>query len=74
MSQDLSKGSDLAEKQESSDAQGSGRKSSHFSTRVEDDAMEFIQAIAPFKTVNNQPFPSWTEVFQVFIDLGYKKP
>lgn len=46
---------------------------SHFTTPVEDDALEFIQAIEAFKKAKRRPFPTWGEVLLVLKDLGYRK-
>ena len=34
---------------------------------------EFLQAMQEYKKVNRKPFPSWTEVLDVFHALGYRK-
>ena len=49
------------------------RKKSHYSTPVENEDLEFIQAIEDFKREQGQPFPSWSEVLQVLKRLGYSK-
>jgi hypothetical protein len=46
---------------------------SHFTTTVDEDAMEFIQAIEVFKKAKHRPFPTWGEVLQVLKGLGYRK-
>ena len=51
----------------------SGRKVSHYATPVEDEELEFIQAIEAFKSESGQLFPSWSEVLQVLKSLGYHK-
>ncbi|RME41746.1 MAG: hypothetical protein D6788_00565 [Planctomycetota bacterium] len=35
--------------------------------------LEFIQAIDEYKRVNDRPFPSWSEVFEIIHYLGYRK-
>lgn len=35
--------------------------------------LEFVLAIDEYKRVNNRPFPSWSEVFEVIRFLGYRK-
>ena len=35
--------------------------------------LEFIMAIDEYKRMNNRPFPSWSEVFEVIQYLGYRK-
>lgn len=46
---------------------------SRFSTPVDDEALEFIQAIETYKHEKGRPFPSWTEVLQILKSLGYRK-
>ncbi len=38
-----------------------------------DELLEFVLAIDDYKRVNNRPFPSWSEVFEVIRYLGYRK-
>ena len=38
-----------------------------------DDLLEFVKAVDEYKRVNNKPFPSWSEVFEVIWYLGYRK-
>ena len=52
----------------------STRRKSQFSTAVDGDQLEFIQAIEAFKKEHNRAFPSWSEVLQVLKGLGYVKP
>lgn len=49
------------------------RRKSHYSTPVDDEELEFIQAMEDFKKENSQPFPSWSEVLRVLKGLGYSK-
>ena len=35
--------------------------------------LEFIMAIDEYKRINERPFPSWTEVFEIIQYLGYRK-
>ncbi len=35
--------------------------------------LEFIMAIDEYKRVNDRPFPSWSEVFEIVQYLGYRK-
>jgi len=35
--------------------------------------LEFINAVNRFKSVNQKPFPTWSEIFEIFVSLGYKK-
>ncbi len=34
---------------------------------------EFVMAIETYKKVNKRLFPSWTEVLEVMLQLGYRK-
>ncbi|MGB0716148.1 MAG: hypothetical protein ACPGXK_09735 [Phycisphaerae bacterium] len=34
---------------------------------------EFVNAIDEYKRVNDRPFPSWSEVFEIIRYLGYRK-
>ncbi len=52
---------------------GKGKRISHYATPVEDDCLEFIQAIEKFKAEENQPFPSWSEILMILKSLGYEK-
>ena len=38
------------------------------------ETLEFINAIDEYKRVNERPFPTWTEIFEIVIALGYRKP
>lgn len=35
--------------------------------------LDFIMAIDEYKRVNDRPFPSWSEVFEIVHYLGYRK-
>lgn len=35
--------------------------------------LEFLRAMDMYKTANHRPFPTWREVYRVFISLGYSK-
>ena len=35
--------------------------------------LEFIMAIDEYKKLNERPFPSWSEVFEIVQYLGYRK-
>jgi len=35
--------------------------------------LEFVMAIDEYKRVNQRPFPSWSEVFEIIHYLGYRK-
>lgn len=34
---------------------------------------EFLQAMDRYKRDNRRPFPTWSEVLQVLVSLGYRK-
>ncbi len=38
-----------------------------------DEQFEFIKAIELYKRANQRPFPSFTEVLEIAIALGYRK-
>ena len=38
-----------------------------------DEQFTFIRAIDEYKKVNNRSFPTWTEVLDVLVALGYRK-
>lgn len=40
---------------------------------ITDDLFEFVMAMDEYKRVNNKPFPSWSEVFEVVKYLGYRQ-
>lgn len=61
------------EAKDSGKKKGPSERKSRFSTPVDEDALEFIQAIEDFKKAKDRAFPSWTEVFQIMKDLGYRK-
>lgn len=35
--------------------------------------LEFIMAVDEYKRINDRPFPSWSEVFEIIQYLGYRK-
>jgi hypothetical protein len=39
----------------------------------DDEEFEFLKAMDAYKTANDRPFPTWTEVLQVLKSLGYRK-
>ncbi len=41
--------------------------------QMTDEQMEFLRAIDEFKRKNAKPFPTWTEVLEVIIAIGYRK-
>ncbi len=40
---------------------------------MNEEQLEFIQAVDEYKRVNNRPFPTWTEVLDLVLYLGYRK-
>lgn len=40
---------------------------------MSDEQFTFLMAIDEYKKVNQRPFPTWTEVLEVIIALGYRK-
>lgn len=40
---------------------------------MNEEQLEFIKAMDEYKRVNNRPFPSWTEVLDVLLYMGYRK-
>ncbi len=41
--------------------------------RMAGDLLEFVKAMDEYKRVNERPFPSWSEIFEVIHYLGYRK-
>lgn len=41
--------------------------------RLEPEVLEFINAVNDFKSVNQKPFPTWSEIYGIFTALGYRK-
>lgn len=35
--------------------------------------LEFIMAVDEYKRINERPFPSWSEIFEIIQYLGYRK-
>lgn len=57
---------------------GPGRRRSDVRRQAEegemsDELLEFVLALDEYKRLNNRPFPSWSEVFEVIQYLGYRK-
>ena len=57
---------------------GPGRRRTDYRRAAEEGCMneeqlEFIKAIDEYKRVNCRPFPSWTEVLDVMLYLGYRR-
>lgn len=40
---------------------------------ISGELLEFILAIDEYKRINERPFPSWSEVFEIIHYLGYRK-
>ena len=40
---------------------------------LEPDILEFINAVNEFKSVEQKPFPTWSEIHKIFVSLGYRK-
>ena len=40
---------------------------------MSDQLLEFVMAIDDYKRMNDRPFPSWSEVFEIIHYLGYRK-
>ncbi len=41
--------------------------------QMSDEQFEFIMAIDEYKRANARPFPTWTEVLEIIIALGYRR-
>ncbi len=57
---------------------GPGRRRTDYRRDAEEghmneEQLEFIKAVDEYKRVNNRPFPTWTEVLDVVLYLGYRK-
>ena len=37
------------------------------------EVLEFINAVNDFKSRHQKPFPTWSEIFEIFTALGYRK-
>ncbi|MFO0837532.1 MAG: hypothetical protein U1D55_03330 [Phycisphaerae bacterium] len=40
---------------------------------MNEEQLDFIKAIDEYKRVNDRPFPTWTEVLDIMLYLGYRK-
>ena len=40
---------------------------------MNEEQLEFLKAMDEYKRVNHRPFPTWTEVLDVMLYLGYRK-
>lgn len=57
---------------------GPGRRRGEIRKEAEEgeisgELLEFVMAIDEYKRVNERPFPSWTEIFELIMYLGYRK-
>lgn len=57
---------------------GPGRRRTDYRRDAEEghmneEQLEFIKAIDEYKRVNDRPFPTWTEVLDLMLYLGYRK-
>jgi hypothetical protein len=57
---------------------GPGRRRTDYRRDAEEghmneEQLEFLKAMDEYKRVNNRPFPTWTEVLDVMLYLGYRK-
>jgi len=57
---------------------GPGRRRTEYRRDAEEghmneEQLEFIKAIDEYKRVNGRPFPTWTEVLDLVLYLGYRK-
>lgn len=57
---------------------GPGRRRAEIRKMAEEGEMggellEFIKAVEEYKRVNGRPFPSWSEVYELILYLGYRK-
>ena len=41
--------------------------------RLRPEVLDFINAINDFKSVNQKPFPTWSEIYDILLSLGYRK-
>ncbi len=40
---------------------------------LEADVLEFINAVNDYKTRQQRPFPTWSEIYKIFVALGYRR-
>ena len=40
---------------------------------ISGELLEFVMAVDEYKRVNDRPFPSWSEIFEIVQYLGYRK-
>lgn len=41
--------------------------------RLKPEVLEFINAVNDFKSVRQKPFPTWSEIYDIFVGLGYRR-
>jgi hypothetical protein len=57
---------------------GPGRRRTEYRRDAEEghmneEQLEFLKAVDEYKRVNNRPFPTWTEMLDIILYLGYRK-
>ena len=57
---------------------GPGRRRTDYRRDAEEghmneEQLEFLKAMDEYKRVNSRPFPTWTEVLDVLLYMGYRK-
>lgn len=57
---------------------GPGRRRTDYRRDAEDghmneEQLEFIKAVDEYKRANGKPFPTWTEILDLVLYLGYRK-
>jgi len=57
---------------------GPGRRRTDYRRDAEEghmneEQLEFLKAVDEYKRVNDRPFPTWTEVLDIVLYLGYRK-
>lgn len=83
---DAAKGQEVADRRcESSDRRssldrrrGPGRRRTDYRRDAEEghmneEQLDFLKAIDEYKRVNSRPFPTWTEVLDIVLYMGYRK-
>jgi hypothetical protein len=41
--------------------------------RLRPEVLEFINAVNEFKSTHQKPFPTWSEIYDIFTGLGYRR-
>jgi hypothetical protein len=59
-------------------ARGDGAEQRKVQRRINEyvlapEVLEFINAVNEFKSVHQKPFPTWSDVYEIFTSLGYRK-